>query len=102
MYSRGPIAWGIFLEIYNLTPGAGKKPSGAIDYEIDHAGTSDKVLIFSEDIARIDNASASQVTIRKRLPLSTIPPGSYVLKVNVTDRNGSQTLQRESAFTVSN
>ena len=93
---------GVFFEVYNLLPGPGGKPSGSIDYEIDRADSSGKILSFSDDIAKIDHASASQVTIRRRLPLSTIGPGAYVLKVKVTDVQGNQTLQRETAFTVTN
>ena len=56
---------------------------------------------FSEEVSSVANASASQVTIEKMLPLRTLEPGAYTLKVMVTDRIGNQTVQRQGNFTVS-
>jgi len=93
---------GIYLEVYNFRPDATtQKPSGSIEYEIDKAGSNEKVMGFSEDAGGIVNASASQVTIEKVMPLSPLGPGSYTLKVAVTDRNGSQVLEQKGNFTVS-
>jgi GWxTD domain-containing protein len=93
---------GIYLQVYNFKPDeSSKKPVGSIEYEIDKAGSNERVLGVSEDIGTIPNASASQVTIAKLLPLKTFQPGTYTLRVTVTDRNGSQTLQRQGEFTVS-
>jgi GWxTD domain-containing protein len=93
---------GIYLEVYNFRPDATThKPSGSIEYEIDKAGSKEKVMGFSEDAGGIANASASQVTVEKLMPLRTLGPGAYTLKVAVTDRNGGQTLQRQAYFTVS-
>ncbi len=63
---------GIYLQLYNFAPDpATQKPSGSIEYEIDKAGTNEKVMDFSEELGGIANASASQVTIEKLLPLNT-------------------------------
>ncbi len=93
---------GIYLQIYNFA--ADDKthmPSGSIEYEIDKAGSDEKVMAFSEEIAKIPNASASQVTIGKMLPLANFQPGAYTLKTTATDRIGNQTVQRQANFSVS-
>ena len=77
------------------------KPSGSIEYEIDKAGSNERIMNFSEEVATIPNASPSQVTIEKLLPMRTFVPGAYILRITATDRNGSQTAQTEGNFTVS-
>jgi hypothetical protein len=48
----------------------------------------------------VEGSSAQQVTIEKVLPLKTMSPGSYTLKVKVTDRNSKQVLNQATTFTV--
>ena len=93
---------GIYLQVYNFGPDEKtQKPSGSIEYEIDKAGTNEKIMDFSEDIDKIPNVSASQVTIEKLLPLNSLPPGSYTIKVKSIDKNRNQTVQQQANFTVS-
>jgi GWxTD domain-containing protein len=92
---------GIYLQVYNFAPDEKtQKPSGEISYEIAKSGSNDKVLEFTEDLTKIPNASANQVTIEKLLPLKAMAPGTYTLKVKATDRKGNQTLQQQTNFTV--
>ena len=63
-------------------------------------GTNEKIFEFSEDIAKLPGASAQQVTIEKLLPLQTLEPGQYTLKMKVTDKNRNQTLTPSATFTV--
>ena len=93
---------GIYLQVYNFRPDENtQRPSGSIEYEIAKAGSNERVMDFSEDVGKVPNSSASQVTIAKMLPLGTFQPGTYTLRVTATDNNGNQTLQREGSFTVS-
>jgi hypothetical protein len=93
---------GIYLQVYNFGPDEKtQKPSGSIQYEIAKAGSNEKVMEFSEDVGTIANASASQVTIEKLLPLKALAPGTYTLKVKVVDSKRNQTLQQQANFTVS-
>ncbi len=93
---------GIYLQVYNFGPDEKtQKPSGSIEYEIDKVGTNEKVTDFSEEVTSIRNASASQVTIEKLLPLSSLPAGTYTLKVKAIDKNRNQTVMQQANFTVS-
>jgi beta-lactamase regulating signal transducer with metallopeptidase domain len=93
---------GIYLQVYNFRPDENtQKPLGSIEYEVDKAGSNERVMEFSEDVGQIPNASASQVTIEKILPLRTFQPGTYTLTVRATDKNGNQAVQRQGSFTVS-
>ena len=93
---------GIYLQVYNFQPDEKtQKPSGEITYEIDKVNSNDKVLDFTEDISKLPNVSANQVTIAKLLPLKNIPPGTYTLKIKALDKRANQTLPVQSEnFTV--
>jgi hypothetical protein len=92
---------GIYFKVYNL--GADEKtqkPNGQIEYEVTKNGSNEKIFDFTEDIAALPNASASQVTVEKLLPLKTLAPGQYTLKVKVIDKNKNQTLTPSAQFTI--
>jgi UDP-sulfoquinovose synthase len=92
---------GIYVQLYNFGPDEKtQKPSGLIEYEVTKNGTNEKIYNFSEEIAKLPDASAQQVTIEKLLPLQTLKPGQYTLKMKVTDRNRNQTLTPSAIFTV--
>jgi hypothetical protein len=92
---------GIYLQLYNFGPDEKtQKPNGTIEYEVVKNGTNEKIFNFSEDIAKLPDASAQQVTIEKLLPLQTLAPGQYTLKMTVTDKNRNQTLTPTATFTV--
>jgi GWxTD domain-containing protein len=92
---------GIYTQLYNFGPDEKtQKPNGSIDYEIVKNGTNEKIIEFTEDISKMPEASAQQVTVEKLLPLQTLKPGQYTLKMRVTDRNRNQTLTPTITFTV--
>jgi GWxTD domain-containing protein len=92
---------GIYLQVYNFGPDEKtQKPSGSVEYEIAKVGSNEKIMDFSEDLDKLPNVSASQVTIEKLLPLKNIPPGNYTIKVKASDRNRNQTVEQQSNFTV--
>ncbi len=93
---------GIYLQVYNF--GADEKtqkPSGTIEYEVVKVGSTEKIMNFTEEVSTIPNASANQVTIEKLLPLNSLEPGTYTLKLKATDRNRNQTVLQQGNFTVS-
>jgi hypothetical protein len=93
---------GIYLQVYNFGPDEKtQKPAGSIQYEVDKAGSNEKIMDFTEDLTAIPNASANQVTIEKLLPLNNLEPGNYTLKIKAFDKNRNQTVQQQGNFTVS-
>ena len=93
---------GIYLQFYNFT-GAGKtkRPAGRIDYQIVKAGISARVASASEDLSRIPNAAASQLTVEKLISLKSFKPGAYTLTVTATDTVTGQTTRQQRNFIVS-
>jgi GWxTD domain-containing protein len=92
---------GIYLKLYNFGPDdKTQKPNGQIEYEVLKNGSNEKIFEFTEDIASLPGASASQVTVEKLLPLSGMQPGQYTLKLKITDRNRNQTLTPSAQFSV--
>ena len=64
------------------------------------SGSNEKVFEFSEDVSKMENASATQVTIEKVLPLKDMQPGQYTIRMKVLDKNKNQTLTPAATFTV--
>lgn len=93
---------GIYLKLYNFQPDeTTHKPSGQVTYEVIRNGSNEKVFPdVTEDVQEIPDASASQVTIEKFLPLNSFAPGQYTLRVKVTDKNRNQVLTQSAQFTV--
>jgi hypothetical protein len=92
---------GIYLQLYNFEPDEKtKKPEGTIDYEIVKNGSNEKVFEYSEDLSVSLGGGAAQVVIEKLLPLQSLVPGQYTLKMKVVDKKRNQTLTPSATFTV--
>jgi len=92
---------GIYVQLYNFTPDEKtQKPNGLIEYEVTKKSDSAKIFEFTEEVDKMESASATQVTVEKVLPLQTLEPGQYTLRMKVTDRNSNQTLTQATNFTV--
>ncbi|MCU1259946.1 MAG: hypothetical protein JWO80_2831 [Bryobacterales bacterium] len=92
---------GLYMQIYNFSPDEKtKKPNASVDYEVLKKGTNEKVFEFSEEVVSMPGASSSQVTVEKLLPLKSLAPGQYLLKLKITDKNSNQVLTPSATFTV--
>jgi len=93
---------GIYAEFYNFGMDAKtRKPDGTIEYEVTNTGTNQSVFNVTEELGTIQNASPSLVTVEKLMPLNSLAPGSYSIKLKVVDRQKNQTLTTPPAkFTV--
>jgi GWxTD domain-containing protein len=92
---------GIYFKAYNFTPDEKtRKPDGMVEYEVVKNGSNEQIFDKKEEISEIQGASAQQVTVQKVLPLSTLQPGQYTLRIKVTDRLKNQTLTPSATFTV--
>ena len=91
---------GIYTEFYNFGMDAKtKKPEGTIEFEVVNADNK-TVLTQTEQLTAIPNASAFLVTVEKKLPLKSLTPGKYTLRLRVTDKLRNQSLSPSTAFTV--
>ena len=92
---------GIYMKVYNFgVDEQTRKPQGSVEYEVVRTGTADPIVATTEDIGKIPDASGSQVTIQKRLRLEQFAPGSYTLRIKITDKNRNKTLTQSAPFTV--
>jgi GWxTD domain-containing protein len=92
---------GIYVQLYNFEPDEKtQKPNGSVQYEVVKNGSNEMVFEFTEEIAKLENASANQVTIEKVLPLNSFEPGQYTIRMKVTDRSRNQTVNPTATFTV--
>jgi GWxTD domain-containing protein len=92
---------GIYTQLYNFGPDEKtKKPNGTIEYELVKNGVEKPIFDYSEQVAALPGASAQQVTVEKLLPLESLEPGQYTLKLKVVDINRNQTLTPTASFTI--
>jgi len=91
---------GIYMKLYNFEPEEkSNKASGTIAYEIVRTADNSKVIEFSEEITALEG-SASQMILKKLLPLSSMEPGQYTLKITVTDKLRNQSLTQSAQFSI--
>ncbi len=57
------------------------------------------MLEFTEEVSSLEG-SASQMTIEKLLPLGSLEPGKYILKLKVTDRLKKESLTQQDQFSI--
>jgi hypothetical protein len=97
---------GIYTEFYNFgMDGTTKKPKGTVEYQIVNNADDKTVIDYTEDLAdpkAFPNASPFLVTVEKKFPLKSLPPGRYTLKMKVDDKLKNQTLTPSAQFTVTN
>jgi GWxTD domain-containing protein len=92
---------GIYLQLYNFKADEKtNKANATVDYEVVAKGSDKKVFEYSEEVAKVEGASASQYTIEKLLPLQSLDPGEYTLRMKVTDRAANSTLTPTANFRV--
>ena len=70
-----------------------------VEYVITKNGSGEKVFEYTENISTV-TGGASQVVIEKLLPLQSMEPGQYTLKMKVVDKKRNQTLTPSATFTV--
>ncbi len=91
---------GIYTEFYNFGMDAKtKKPDGTITFDVVNSDNK-TVLSQTEQLGAIQNASSFLVTVEKKLPLKSLTPGKYTLKMKVTDKLKNQSLAPTAQFTV--
>jgi hypothetical protein len=90
---------GVYMQVYNMKPDiSGTRPAATIQYQLIKGEKT--VFEAKENAADIPNASPAQVNIEKLMPLATLEPGKYKLKVTVTDNNTNQSISPTADFTL--
>ncbi|MBI4479817.1 MAG: GWxTD domain-containing protein [Acidobacteria bacterium] len=90
---------GVYLQVYNLKPDiSGRKPEATIHYSL--LKNNQPVFETQENAAELPDASPSQVNIEKLLPLASLDPGKYTMKVTVTDTISKKSVAPSADFTI--
>jgi GWxTD domain-containing protein len=91
---------GIYAELYNFgMDEKTKKPEGSVEYDVVNTANQ-TVLTQTEQLSAIPNSSSFLVTVEKKLPLSSLAPGKYTLKLKVIDKLKNKTIIPSAGFTV--
>jgi GWxTD domain-containing protein len=89
-----------WMQIYNLgIDEKSKQNSAKITYEIIDT-TSNKMLLDTSENSQKLGANLDQLTVEKSLPLASLLPGKYIVKVMVDDSISKQEIAQSVPFTV--
>ncbi len=89
-----------WMQVYNLGIDEKSRQNAAtIQYEIIDSSTSKSVVTTSEDSKAL-GANQDQVTLEKSMPLASLQPGKYMVKISVNDSVSKQTIAQTAPFTV--
>jgi hypothetical protein len=89
-----------WMQVYNLGIDEKSKQNEAkITYEIIDAASNKMLLETSEDSKKL-GANLDQLTVEKSLPLASLQPGKYLVKVMVNDSVSKQEIAQSASFTV--
>lgn len=89
-----------WMQVYNLGIGQKSKENAAmITYQIIDANTN-KTLLDTTENSQNMGSHLDQVTIEKSLPLASLQPGKYLVRVKVDDSISKQEIAQSAPFTV--
>jgi GWxTD domain-containing protein len=89
-----------WMQVYNLGIDEKSRQNGAtIQYEIINSVNNQAVVTTSDDSKAL-GPNQDQVTLEKSLPLASLQPGKYVVKISVNDSVSKQTIAQTAPFTV--
>jgi hypothetical protein len=89
-----------WMQVYNLgINGKSKQNEAKITYEIIDSSTKKTLLDTSENSHTL-GANLDQLTIEKSLPLASLMPGKYMVKIMVDDSISKQEIAQSAPFTI--
>jgi hypothetical protein len=92
---------GAYCKVYGVGTGlAGGGSSGQVEYEIVRAGTEEKVYSATEDFPQGAGAARGEFTIERFVELREFAPGSYTIRLKITDAGSGRTVSPSASFTV--
>ncbi len=98
-FSRGQVL-NFWMQVYNLGIDDKTHQNNAmIEYQITNLGTNKPVLSTQESAAKF-SPNAEQLTLEKSLPLASLEPGQYQVKIKVNDGITKQQTEESAKFSV--
>ncbi|MBT9331239.1 GWxTD domain-containing protein [Paracidobacterium acidisoli] len=89
-----------WMQVYNLGLDEKSKENNAtIEYEIIDTASNKAVLDTQEESRNLE-ARADQLTLEKSLPLASLQPGKYMVKIRIDDSISKQEIAQSAPFTV--
>ena len=89
-----------WMQVYNLGIDEKSKQNNAtIHYEIMDLGTN-KLVLNTQELASALSPNADQLTLEKSLPLASLQPGQYQVKIKVNDGVTKQETEESAKFSV--
>lgn len=89
-----------WMQVYNLgINGKSKQNEAKITYEIIDSSTNKTLLDTSENSHKL-GANMDQLTIEKSVPLASLQPGNYMVKIMVDDSISKQEIAQSAPFKV--
>jgi hypothetical protein len=89
-----------WMQVYNLGLDEKSKQNNAtIEYQIIDTASNKAILDTQEESSKLE-ARADQLTLEKSLPLASLQPGKYVVKIKVDDSVSKQQIAQSAPFTV--
>lgn len=90
----------LWLQIYGLERDKQtNKPSATLEYDIVNTATSKSVVHLVENTSTMGNVG-DQITLEKRVPLTSLGPGVYEITVTVNDKVSGQSIKPTAKFAV--
>jgi GWxTD domain-containing protein len=92
-----------WMQIYNLgIDDKSKLNSATIQYQILDLATNKMVLDTSENSRNVaeNSGNSDQLTVEKSVPLASLQPGKYQVKITVNDSVSKQQVAQSAPFTV--
>jgi hypothetical protein len=89
-----------WMQVYNLGIDEKNRQNAAkITYKIIDT-TSNKTLLDTSEDSKMLGANLDQLTVEKSMPLASLQPGKYVVKIMVDDSISKQEIAQSAPFTV--
>jgi hypothetical protein len=88
-----------WMQVYNLGIGDDKKNNATIEYQVLDMATNKQILSAQESASKL-NPNADQLTLEKTMPLASLQPGQYQVKITVNDGVSKQQIAETAPFNV--
>ena len=92
-----------WMQVYNLgIDSKSKQNSATVQYQIVDLATNKTILDTSESSRAVgeNSANSDQLTVERSVPLASLQPGKYQIKITVNDSISKQQVAQSAPFTV--